>query len=122
MASPNLRKLDDAIYWLNTHQVLTMVVRDPVTNEPVDLTGATAVDWAVAKDANTAPMVTKGLSTGVTLTPGVVGGISVQLVPADAAAFIIVGLLYQEAKMTKSAVRTMLGWGQFTARRTVLGP
>lgn len=114
------RRLDDVYYWLKTDHNLDVTVTDPDTGEPVDITGATSVDWCVAVNASTAAMLSKSLASGTSIVDGPSGLLRVSLLVANSSSFTTTGALYHEIKITLGGTRTLVGWGTFYATPTVL--
>ncbi len=81
----------------------------------VDLTGAQAVDYSLAKAAGKAAIFEKTLGTGVTITDAVNGVLQITLLPADTED--LRGTFYQELEVTDAAGRiTTVLFGTVTIR------
>jgi hypothetical protein len=114
------RRLEDVHYWLKTDHNLDVTVTDPDTGDPVDITGATNVDWCVAVNASSAALLSKALGTGTSIVDGPAGLLRVSLLVANSSSFSTTGALYHEVKITLAGTRTLVGWGTFYATPTVL--
>ena len=80
---------------------LTVTVRD-AAGAVVDLTGATAIAWQMARSAFAAsPTLSKSLGSGVTVTDAMNGVFQVALAPADSADLL--GDFHHEAEVTDGA-------------------
>lgn len=89
----------DTVVALATDFTLTTTLyADAAATQPLDLTGATAVDWSQYTDrpqeATQRLLFKKGLGTGVTVTDAPNGQITVEVDPADQAGITELGRYY----------------------------
>tara|TARA_R110002096_G_scaffold186882_7_gene366044 strand:+ start:73 stop:420 length:348 start_codon:yes stop_codon:yes gene_type:complete len=68
----------------------------------VDISSATAIDWRMSADEFTAPVLTKTLGAGITVTDGPNGVFQIAIASADTAA-LAYGTFYQSSRVTISS-------------------
>jgi hypothetical protein len=92
---------------------LRFTVTENDSGEALDLTGAQALIWALAKNANAQAIVTKTLGAGVTITDPANGVVEVVLTDDDLEP--LRGTYYHEMRLTNSSgLKSTLVYGVAT--------
>ncbi len=101
-------------------KTLEVTVRD-AAGAVVDISGATAIRWKLARTVNAAPKVEKAMGTGVTIVDGPAGRFDVPILNADTET--LSGEFYHEAEVILSdgTIGTVLS-GTATIKRTLIKP
>ena len=96
-----MSKRADIDFFSGDHVDFTVIVIDG-NNAPAlkNLTGALAIVWVISKSQGSTPLLTKNLSSGITITDAVGGKFLIALVPADSEG--LGGKYYHEAKVKDS--------------------